>query len=231
MIRESIAPQKPTQDDHKMSKTPNPSRTEEVSGREKRDFFRVNQDVIFDYKIIDAFTAENDSPEIEFEDSVALGLVNELRRLDRDSAQTLRLLTEKNRLLGDYLQTLSSKIDLIARHTLFAQNDNHGESPKSRINLSEDGIAFLAERTLYKGNFIALRLIFLPNYAPVVIFAKVIRCEAKGDSYQIAARFHRLADKDRQELSRQILKTQVSQKKALPAASANKPSANPKASK
>jgi len=224
MIRESIAPQKPTQDDHKMSKTPNPSRTEEVSGREKRDFFRVNQDVIFDYKIIDAFTAENDSPEIEFEDSVALGLVNELRRLDRDSAQTLRLLTEKNRLLGDYLQTLSSKIDLIARHTLFAQNDQKKKK-------SEDGIAFLAERTLYKGNFIALRLIFLPNYAPVVIFAKVIRCEAKGDSYQIAARFHRLADKDRQELSRQILKTQVSQKKALPAASANKPSANPKASK
>lgn len=183
------------------------------SGRERRDFFRVSQDVIFDYKIVDAFTAENDSPEIEFEDSVSLSLLNELRRLDRDNIQTLRLLTEKNRLLGDYLQTLSSKIDLIARHTLFAQDGANRDRPKTRINLSEEGVAFMAERALYKGNFLALRLIFLPNYAPVVVFAKVIRCDPKDNSYQVAAKFYRLADKDRQELSRQIMKAQVTQKK------------------
>lgn len=185
------------------------------SGRERRDFFRVSQDIIFDYKLVDAFTAENDSPEVEFEDSVSLSLINELRRLDRDSVQTLRIITEKNRLLGDYLHVLSSKIDLIARHTLFSAENGAKDRTKTRLNLSEEGIAFTAERTLYKGNFLALRLIFLPNYVPVVVFAKVIRCEPKDESYQIAAKFHRLADKDRQELSRQIIKTQVSQKKAL----------------
>jgi len=182
--------------------------------KERRDFFRVSHDVIFDYKVVDAFTAENDAPEIEFEDSVSLTLMNELRRLDQDSVQTLRILTEKNRLLGDYLQTLSSKIDLLARHMLFSQNQKADQRPRTRINLSEEGIAFIAERALYKGNFLALRMIFLPNYAPVVVFAKVIRCEPKENNYQIAAKFHRLADKDRQELSKQILKTQVSQKKA-----------------
>lgn len=181
--------------------------------REKRDFFRISQDVIFDYKLVEAYTAENDSPEVEFDDAVSLGLINELRRLDRDNAQTLRLLTEKNRLLGDYLQTLSSKIDLIARHTLFAQTGMARDKPKTRINVSEDGIAFIAERAIYKGNYLALRMIFLPNYAPVVVFAKVIRCEPRDDQYQVAARFHRLADKDRQELSRQILKAQVTQNK------------------
>ncbi|WP_075185229.1 PilZ domain-containing protein [Teredinibacter haidensis] len=182
--------------------------------KERRDFFRVSHDVIFDYKVVDAFTAENDAPEIEFEDSVSLTLMNELRRLDQDSVQTLRILTEKNRLLGDYLQTLSSKIDLLARHMLFSQNQKADQRPRTRINLSEEGIAFIAERALYKGNFLALRMIFLPNYAPVVVFAKVIRCEPKENNYQVAAKFHRLADKDRQELSKQILKTQVSQKKA-----------------
>lgn len=185
------------------------------SGRERRDFFRVSQDVIFDYKLVDAFSAENDSPEIEFEDSVSLSLVNELRRLDRDSTQTLRALSEKNRLLGDYLQTLSSKIDIIARHTLFSAVNGAKDRAKTRINVSEEGIAFIAERMLYKGNFLALRLIFLPNYVPVVVFAKVIRCEPKDDNYQIAAKFHRLPEKDRQELSRQIIKTQVSQKKTM----------------
>ncbi|WP_045859959.1 PilZ domain-containing protein [Teredinibacter purpureus] len=197
--------------DHETSKADKPK---VLSGRERRDFFRVDQDVIFDYKVVDAFAAENDPPEIEFEDSVSLSLLNELRRLDQDNIQTLRALTDKNRLLGDYLQTLSSKIDLIARHSLFAQDKEAGDKPKTRINLSEEGIAFIAERAVYKGNFLAMRLIFLPHYAPVVIFAKVIRCEPKQSNYQVAAKFHRLQDKDRQELSRQILKTQVSQKKA-----------------
>jgi len=185
-----------------------------ADGKERRDFFRVNQDVIFDFKLVDAFTAENDHASAEFDDSVSLGLINELRRLDHDSVQTLRALSAQNHLLGDYLQTLSSKIDLIARHTLFATDRSMADTSKTRINLSEDGIAFLADRAIYKGNFLALRLIFLPNYVPVVIFAKVIRCEAKDSKYQVAAKFYRLADKERQELSRQILKTQVSQKKA-----------------
>lgn len=181
--------------------------------RDKRDFFRISQDVIFDYKVVDSYTAESDKPEDEFEDAVSLGLLNELKRLDKDNVQTLRLLTEKNRLLGDYLQSLSSKIDLIARHSLFAHDSGDKEKAKTRINLSEDGLAFIADRALYKGGYLAVRLIFLPAYSPVVAFAKIIRCEPKEEQYQIAARFHRLPDSERQELSRQILKAQVSQRK------------------
>ncbi|WP_018016015.1 PilZ domain-containing protein [Teredinibacter turnerae] len=182
--------------------------------REKRDFFRISHDVIFDHKVVDAYTAEHDSPEILFDDAVSLGIINELRRLDRDASQTLRALSEKNRLIGDYLQIVNSKIDLLARHALFHQTEKAREKPKTRINLSEDGLAFIVDRALYKGNYLAIRMIFLPNYVPVVVFAKVIRCEAKGDQYQVAARFHRISDKDRQELSRQILRAQISQKQA-----------------
>src|SRR5690606_18935566 len=126
----------------------------------------------------------------------------------------LKLLSEKNRLLGDYLNSLSSKIDLIARHALFVQSGQDQEKPTERINLSEDGIAFISNRAIYKGNFLVLRLIFLPQYVPVIIFAKVVRCDAKNKLHQVAAKFHRISDQSRQDLSRQILKAQVSQKKA-----------------
>ena len=85
-----------------------------TDNQERRDFFRISQDVYFDYKVVDSFCAETEIPENQFDDAVSLNLLNELKRLDKDNIQTLRLLTEKNRLLGDYLQTLSSKIDLIA---------------------------------------------------------------------------------------------------------------------
>lgn len=188
--------------------------TPSAAKKERRDFFRVSHDVLFDLKIIDSWTAENSDPESEFADSVSLHLLNELRRLDKDSGQVLKLLTEKNRLLGDYLHNLSNKIDLIARHTLFVQNEKDKNTPTERINLSEDGIAFVSSRAIYKGNFLVMRLIFLPNYVPVIVFARVVRCEAKNELYQVAAKFHRISEATRQELSRQILKAQVSQKKA-----------------
>jgi len=190
-----------------------PSKAENPSIKERRDFFRVSQDVLFDFKIIDAYTAENSEAGMEFEDTVSLHLINELHKLDKDNIQSLRLLTEKNRMLGDYLRSLSNKIDLIARHALFAQDENKRDRPTERINLSEDGIAFVTERAIYKGNYLVIRLIFLPQYIPVVVFAKVVRCEAKNRFYQVAAKFHRISETDRQDLSRQILKAQVKQKK------------------
>ena len=182
--------------------------------RERRDFFRVDQDVFFDYKPVEAALADDGEAENEFEDSISLSLVNELKRLDKDSVQSLRLLTEKNRLLGDYLQILTSKIDVIARHALFAQDSFAQDKQRKRINLSEDGMAFLSDRTHYKGSFMAIRLIFLPNYSPVTSFARVVRCEQKGENHHVAVKFHKLSNTDRQELSRQILKTQANMRKS-----------------
>jgi hypothetical protein len=180
--------------------------------KERRDFFRVSDEVLFDFKIIDSYTAENSDPESEFADATALHLLNELRRLDKDNAQILKMLAEKNRLLGDFLHSLSSKIDLIARHTLFVQSEKESR-PTERINLSEDGIAFVSNRAIYKGNYLVMRLIFLPHYVPVIVFGQVVRCESKSNLHQVAARFFRANDSTRQELSRQILKAQVAQKK------------------
>ncbi len=185
---------------------------------ERRDFFRISHDVLFDYKLIDSHTAAQDDAGSEFAD--ALPLLKELRRLDKDSAQTLKLIADKNRLLADYLQNLSQKIDLLARHSLVTQADK--DKASERVNLSEDGIAFVSPRTIYKGSYLAIRMIFLPHYVPLFLFAQVVRCEAKKESYQIAARFHRLSDADRQVLSRQILKAQVSQKKSRLAESLKK---------
>lgn len=190
--------------------------TKPPSGPEQRDFFRVSQDVIFDYKAVENFAAENGKADNEFDDATSLSLIDELRRLDRDNVQALRILSDKNRLLGDYLQALSTKIDLIARHTLFARDENDNNKATTRINLSEDGLAFLSQRAIYKGSYIAVRLIFLPSYSPVITFAKVLRCDPSKDKYNIAVKFHRLEEVYRQEISRQILRAQASQRKKKP---------------
>jgi hypothetical protein len=178
---------------------------------ERRNTFRVNNDVIFDFRVVDNHTAEEQEPEQAIGDGMALYLVAELRRVDREAQQLLKIITEKQRLLGDYLQKLNQKVDLIARHTLFTSGENRSTTC---INLSEDGMAFHSDRALYKGNFLVLRMIFLPSYTPVIVFASVSRCEDQGDGgYRIGAKFHRLREQDRQELARQIIRAQVSDRK------------------
>ncbi len=185
---------------------------------ERRNFYRVDQDVIFDYKQVDVHTIENQSAEESFDGGSAMYLIGELRRIDRETQQVVKLLNDKDRLVSEYLAKLNAKIDLIARHSMFSGNPG---SQASRLNISEGGVAFRGNKNLYVGNFIVLRMIFLPSYTPVIVFGKVIRCESDGDTYRVAATFHDLQEHDRQELARQILKAQVSHRKRSPPSEMN----------
>jgi hypothetical protein len=177
---------------------------------ERRNFYRVDQDVIFDYRQVDVHTVSSKEPEEAIDGGSAMHLIGELRRIDRDSQQLLKIISDKQKLVADYLAKLNNKIDLIARHSMFAANPgNHA----SRLNISEGGVAFRGDKALYKGNFLVLRMIFLPSYTPVIVFARVIRCESDDNSYRVAAVFENMSDQDRQELAKQVMKAQVSDRK------------------
>lgn len=167
------------------------------------------QDITFDYKPIDIHTANHSNPEDAISGSASLQLLSELRGIDQDLTRMAQTFGDEQRVLGEYLQKLNSKIDLVARHSIFAGTSaRHGE----RVSISEGGVGFRCERALYKGNFLVLQIIFLPSYTPVVVFAQVTRCDAEADSYSVAAVFYRLKDANRQELARQVLKAQSNQR-------------------
>lgn len=187
------------------------SKSSITSPSDRRGTFRINHDVIFDFRQVDTHTVEQEDPEALFGDGGAMHIVAELRRIDREAQPLLKLLTEKQRLLGDYLQKLNQKIDLIARHAVLSTSS---KDESTRVNISEDGIAFRSDRALYKGNFLVLRLIFLPSYTPVIVFASVSRCDNEGDNqYRIGAKFYKLREQDRQEIARQIIRAQVHHRK------------------
>lgn len=185
-----------------------------TSAPEKRDFFRINHDVIFEYHIVDGDAAETSSPQNHFDDSPALELLNQMRKIDKDNQKILSLLKDKNRLLTDYLQSLSTKIDAVTRFCLYNQTQQNEGQSTTRVNISEGGIAFSANKAIYKDSFMVLRLIFLPSFIHVVTFAKVVRCQHNEEVNNIAAKFHRMPDRDRQEISRQIYRAQVQRKQA-----------------
>jgi PilZ domain len=179
---------------------------------DKRGFFRITDDLILDYKQVDAYTADSDKAENVFPDSSSLSLFAEFKRIDSEAAHLLASIGETNRALADYLGTLNRKMDILTQKVMADRHQNDGITP-TRVNISEGGIAFQCDKALYKGSHIALRLMFIPSFVGLATFATVIRCEEQDNSFHIAAKFHRLSSTHQQILSRQIMQQQISAKR------------------
>ena len=180
--------------------------------QDRRDSFRIDEDLLFEFKLSSSSAVNDIAAADVFDDDQALSFLSKLNQLDERSHQTLKLISEKNRLLGDFLSNLNKKIDVIGQQVAFNNESTLKSRPRTRISLSEDGLGFTCDRSLYKGSFIAVRLIFLPNYAMISSYAQIVRCLQKEDKYQVAAKFHQIYDKDRQLIARQIMRAQVKAK-------------------
>lgn len=181
---------------------------------ERRSFFRVNSELALSYQLTDAYSVENEKAEDQFDsDATALSVFSELQRLNHEASALLSGIGEKSRQLADYLAIQNKKIDVLA-HSMLSSDYMASEVKPTHVNLSEGGLAFISSKALYKGSYLALRMVFIESYTVVVCFARVIRCEEKeADNYQVALKFIGLHELQRQTLSKNIFQAQLRSKK------------------
>jgi len=179
---------------------------------ERRSFFRVDNEVSFDFKGVDTHTVEDSSPESLFGELPGLALFSDFRAIDAESVQLLHNIGEQNRHISDYLATINRKVELLAQQIMNQQHSSTSHHTR-QINLSEGGIAFNADKAFYKGSFIAMRLVFVPSYVSVSMFAKVIRCESGKQGHQLAAKFHKISETQRQLISKHIMQAQLASRR------------------
>lgn len=180
---------------------------------DQRNFFRINDDVLLDYKVADRTTLAQLPAHECFEQSATLGLMETLNRIDLEAHKLIGHIAQESRAVADYLSLQNRKIDAIAKQMLNNQ-DSSSKHAKMQINLSEGGLAFVSSKAFYKGQYLAVRIHFLPDHMSLAVYAQVIRCQSKEDEHQIAVKFHNLDDQQRQILSKQILQAQYRLKNA-----------------
>lgn len=187
---------------------------EEQVMSERRSYFRIDESIAIEFKETEEITANTAAPELQFPDTRSLKFFSELRKIDNDNAQLFHQIKETSRALGDYLHNLNRKIDLISQQLMADSKPPPPSKSIKQVNLSEGGIAFGSSRAVAPNAFIALRLIFLPSNSGLVIFAKVIRCEANNSGeFQIAAKFHRITDTHQQLIGQQIMRAQMAERR------------------
>lgn len=182
--------------------------THTASGSDKRNYFRVKQDILLEYLAVDTLTTKESEPQSCFSDSTSLELFADYRRIDQEAAPLLQTISSQSRELAEYLLLMNRKFDLLAQQLTSTSKDQQNTEP-SQVSLSEGGIAFNSHKSFYKGSYLALRATFMPSYTGVSLFAEVIRCEAsKNGTFQIAAKFYKLSTAKREVIGREIMRAQ-----------------------
>lgn len=180
---------------------------------EKRQYFRIQQDVIFDYRVVCTDDVSHVSAEQHFDHSNTLGLITQFQQLDNDSHKLLEAIHHENQNIAAYLSILNQKLNRLSQQLLANEAVSAHDSESGRVDLSLGGIGFSTLEHLGVESWFAVKLVFLPSYVGLVTYAQVTRCEVQVDgSYLIGARFHHLNEEQQRLLSRQALQTQTNQK-------------------
>lgn len=172
---------------------------------ERREFFRIEDNVIFDVHPVDAATAANlTAADVPIE-GPSWAALEAMHNIDQRLQASFSQVAIEQPQVAKALSIMQEKIDFIARHSVLS---SYQHLPQTRISLSEDAIAFKSPRAFYKGSYVLIRMIFLPLFTPVITFAQIIRCESRENSYNVAAKFHRLDGHMQQVLAKRLIKAQ-----------------------
>lgn len=176
---------------------------------EKRQFFRIQQDVIFNFCPVSNDDMLHSRAEQHFEHSETLRLFSEFQHINSQSAKLMESIKYDNPMIAEYLAGMNRKMDLVCQQVLSHQSSIH-DVDSGRVDISQGGLAFSSDDSIGVENWLALKLIFLPSYTGVITYGQVTRNAIQADgSYLIGVRFHNLNDEQSKLIAKQVFKTQI----------------------
>ncbi|MCV6615087.1 MAG: PilZ domain-containing protein [Cellvibrionaceae bacterium] len=179
--------------------------TRNGQARERRCHYRVDDRLLFEFKLIDPKTMRQQAPASLFMAAADSQFKRELDRLDQEGKTLLRGIAGRDHSLAIYLALLNHKISLIA-----AQLTTPGQQQLAAINLSEGGLAFYHPSPLHSGDHLAIALRSQTEDWQCQLYGRIVRSRAAApQGYKVAVAFCALDASQQQLLTRRVLKVQM----------------------
>ncbi|EAR62141.1 PilZ domain-containing protein [Neptuniibacter caesariensis] len=182
---------------------------------ERRQYFRIEQRVSLELKIIsESEISEHPSP-TQFDVSPNFLLLSQLQEMEAESSHLLRKIAEKDSNISSFLKIVHDKIERIAQ-AVASTEMKIGNAAIQEVNISEGGLQFRQDHAIEQGAFLSLKLVFPESCIGVLIYAQCCRCDEMGDgSFVISVEFIRMPENCRMILARQIFESQARERKKL----------------
>jgi hypothetical protein len=176
---------------------------------ERREFFRIADEVVLDYREIGEAEVEGLVSRIQAHAPDRFTAASSFAATSRQIAHLLHKMQSQSPELARCLLTIDHKLNTLAQ--LFVSEEMQiREQPSLEVNLSGGGIAFAAHQELRAGTLLEMRIVLLPDMIGILTVGKVVHCGRNaggsvGFPWQIAVAYEHLRESDRELLVRHIM--------------------------
>ncbi|GAB4301498.1 MAG: hypothetical protein Kow0083_13170 [Methylophaga sp.] len=186
----------------------------QYAGSDRREFFRINDTVIVNYKVIEKDDlddvmhriaqgtdddAGNEKAQLRAIQNAFSHLVDQINHHDRDIARALRMLDDKINLVSQSIQRYLNPVN---------------PDDLTEANLSGGGIAFMVADPITVRGHVELHIQLLPTANTVHALATVVSCEKvltapPEKPYHLRMAFTHMDEQDRNQLVKHTLNRQA----------------------
>ena len=178
-----------------------------VLDQERRQYFRINQHVSLDYKLISEAEMKQSQLPTQFEVSPFFMLLTHLQELDTDTSYLLRKVAQKDPTLAAVLEIINTKVDTIAK-TIAASDVEFDNIVTQHINLSEGGLSFNTQSELPSDHYLAMKLVFEESCMGLLLYGKVLYSNATDEGFFTGIEFCQMPESSRLIMARHIISSQ-----------------------
>jgi len=185
---------------------------------ERREYFRIDDEVALDYRPIDEADIDALSDRIHARFPDRFTVASSFTATSRQMTQALHKVQNQSPELVRCLQAIDQKLNMLAQ--LFVSEEMHlDQQPTREVNLSAGGLAFRSQHEIRTGSLLEMRIVLFPSLIGILTLSRVIHCEPISDTnvdfpWQVAVNFEQLRERDRELLVRHVMAKQTRQLRA-----------------
>ena len=178
---------------------------------ERRRYFRIKNWLFLSYEIDENPLKSIASKNIEPQSSPRIQLLNELNNLEEDNLKFMASISSELNHVSQHITNMNKKIGLLTQYIIQSLDIEYNELLE--VDLSAGGIRFISKTSLRSKQQVKMEIVIIPEYYGVITYAKVVSCTKlkDGSGYDIAFKFVKISDTDRDTIVRHIFKVQSKQ--------------------
>lgn len=183
-----------------------------MSSEERRRYFRIDDELIFDWRVIDTQekqrrTVQLQMNQIDFPDPDRFYLM-----LESDLNMVIQNLKVHNQECAKALELLNRKLNLIASSQKIGMRVHLFDKVPQKVNISACGVAFKTDQALQLGQSVLIEMLLMPQKVYIQCLGEVMACDQLDkDEYQVNVDFDVLREEDKEQLIQHIVQKEMGQ--------------------
>lgn len=181
-----------------------------LSEDEKRNFFRIDDIAILQYKPVNEETVRAQQLGTAAKHVDRLTLKARFDSMSRECQPMLKMIAKSNGRIADYLEIIDQKINMLSECVLEDELSEMNVEPQ-HINIGAGGLSFSTAAPIMTGAMLELRMVLLPENTGIFSYVRVVMCskleEATEDchQYRVALEFINMEDDVRDLITKHVL--------------------------